>query len=174
MPLPTPPGTPSVDFDRCRVLVLRYLRRRFGNISMDDLHDAVGEALLLYLRSAPPEVRSCPKRTLGWLRSVARRRLWRTLKGRGRAAACRDEAEISGGSLPGTTEGATVERNIAHRSVQALLSRLPPLTAETIFLYAVHDYRPREIAELHSCPVTTVKSRLKRGFRVLRELLSEE
>jgi len=60
------------------------------------------------------------------------------------------------------------------RETLALLERLPPLYAEPLLLQATQGLSQRQIAELLDVPETTVETRLARGRRMLRQLLSEQ
>ncbi|MBI2816738.1 MAG: sigma-70 family RNA polymerase sigma factor [Acidobacteria bacterium] len=58
-------------------------------------------------------------------------------------------------------------------TVAKALECLTPEQQEAIVLKVYHGFRFAEIAEILSCPVSTVKSRIYSGFSQLRELLSE-
>jgi RNA polymerase sigma-70 factor (ECF subfamily) len=59
------------------------------------------------------------------------------------------------------------------RETLALIERLPPLYAEPLMLQATQGLTQRQIAELLDVPETTVETRLARGRRMLRQLVSE-
>ena len=58
-------------------------------------------------------------------------------------------------------------------TVAKALECLTPEQQEAIALKVYHGFQFSEIAEIFSCPVSTVKSRIYSGFSQLRELLSE-
>ena len=58
-------------------------------------------------------------------------------------------------------------------ALEAALERLPPRYREVILLCDVEEMKYREIAEVLSVPVGTVMSRLARGRKLLREMLTE-
>jgi RNA polymerase sigma-70 factor (ECF subfamily) len=58
-------------------------------------------------------------------------------------------------------------------TVAKALESLTPEQQEAITLKVYHGFQFSEIAEILSCPVSTVKSRIYAGFSQLRELLSE-
>ena len=59
-------------------------------------------------------------------------------------------------------------------AVARALDALPPEQREAIVLKVYHGFRFAEIAEIISCPLGTVKSRLYAGFAQLRQALSAE
>ncbi len=59
-------------------------------------------------------------------------------------------------------------------AVARALESLPPEQREAIVLKVYHGFRFDEIAEIISCPVSTVKTRVYAGFSQLRALLESE
>ena len=58
--------------------------------------------------------------------------------------------------------------------IEALLARLPREQADAIRLRVFDGLRLDEIAEVLDCPINTVSSRLRYGFRKLREAVGRE
>ena len=65
-----------------------------------------------------------------------------------------------------------VERELRDEEVLAALDRVPPRFREVVLLADVEEFSYREIAELLGVPAGTVMSRLSRGRKLLREMLS--
>jgi RNA polymerase sigma-70 factor (ECF subfamily) len=59
-------------------------------------------------------------------------------------------------------------------AVARALDALPPEQREAIVLKVYHGFRFDEIAEIISCPVSTVKTRVYAGFAQLRAMLESE
>ena len=57
-------------------------------------------------------------------------------------------------------------------AVAKALDTLTPEQREAVLLKVYHGFRFAEIAEIISCPVSTVKSRIYAGFAQLREMLA--
>ena len=57
-------------------------------------------------------------------------------------------------------------------ALEAALERLPPRYREVVLLCDVEEMKYREIAEVLSVPVGTVMSRLARGRKLLRQMLT--
>lgn len=73
------------------------------------------------------------------------------------------------------TRSAGVDRAAADdaRETLAIIERLPPLYAEPLMLQATQGLTQRQIAELLDVPETTVETRLARGRRMLRQIVSD-
>lgn len=67
--------------------------------------------------------------------------------------------------------GSGIEMELA---VAGALDSLAPEQRDAILLKVYHGFLFEEIAEISSCPLSTVKSRIYAGFAKLRELLAEE
>ena len=59
-------------------------------------------------------------------------------------------------------------------TVSKALAALTPEQQEAVVLKVYHGFQFAEIAEILSCPVSTVKSRIYAGFSQLREILSAD
>ncbi len=65
------------------------------------------------------------------------------------------------------------ERHLEARRLQAALNQINPDQRDVVVLHDVEGYRLTELEDLLSLPSGTLKSRLHRGRRRLRELLSD-
>jgi RNA polymerase sigma-70 factor (ECF subfamily) len=109
----------------------------------------------------------------GWLRVVAINAARMAARGQAierkslrlAAAERRDAADAPAGAEPGGRDDA--------RETLALLERLPALYAEPILLQSTQGLTQRQIADLLDVPETTIETRLARGRRMLRQLVSE-
>jgi RNA polymerase sigma-70 factor (ECF subfamily) len=109
----------------------------------------------------------------GWLRVVAINAARMAARGQANerkslrlaAAERRDAADAPAGAEPGGRDDA--------RETLALLERLPALYAEPILLQSTQGLTQRQIADLLDVPETTIETRLARGRRMLRQLVSE-
>lgn len=140
----------------------RYLRAMVGSPHVaDDLAQDVWVAVVRGL----PRLRE-PDRFAPWLFTIARR----TVAGHRREAyrapqaaaedACVD-ADDSLGDLLTTLE------------IEAGLGELPPLEREVMILFHLQDLSLAGCAEVLGVPPGTVKSRLHRARRTLRDILTE-
>jgi len=96
------------------------------------------------------------------------------LRKRGRAAAALQQlgAGENADRRAGPFEASRAAEEI-HRA-NGLLDRLPKAQAEAIRLRVFDELSLNEIAEIAGCPVNTVSSRLRYGFRKLRKIVSKE
>ena len=72
----------------------------------------------------------------------------------------------------GTPESILIS-SLDQQSIQAALAALPVHYREVILLCDVEEMRYQEIAETLAIPVGTVMSRLSRGRKAMRDLLSD-
>lgn len=106
----------------------------------------------------------------GWLRVVAVNAA--RMAGRSGAIERRSLRMFAGerGRQPAGMDHAAAQEA---RETLGLIERLPPLYAEPLMLQATQGLTQRQIAELLDVPETTVETRLARGRRMLRQLVSE-
>ncbi|QOV40845.1 sigma-70 family RNA polymerase sigma factor [Streptomyces ferrugineus] len=141
----------------------RYLRGMVGSHHLAD--DLAQEAWVAVVRGLP-RLRQ-PDRFAPWLFTIARRtvtdHLRQSYKGFETAV---EEAEVGIGddSLNGVLT--TLE-------IEAGLARLPPLEREVLILFHLQDLSLAACAEVLDVPPGTVKSRLHRARRMLRDILTE-
>jgi len=150
--------------------LVRYAFRRLGNLQ--DAEDVVQEVLVRAFAD-----RAKRKKTL-----AVGAYLYRSV-----ANACTDVLRRrtgSAGSLKEVGEDVPVDESqnpskvaLAAeelRRAERLLSHLPDAQAEVVRLRVFDELRLREIADVVGCSVNTVCSRLRYGFRKLRDLVSRE
>nr|WP_221376731.1 sigma-70 family RNA polymerase sigma factor [Actinoplanes polyasparticus] len=135
--------------------VERYVGRMLGRA--DD--DVVQEVWLAVVKGLP-RLRQ-PDRFGPWLFAIARRAVMNRLR----------DAYASPEPLPvedGPDEAAAV---VDRELVAGALSALPPREREVLLLFHLEDLSLDTCAQICAVPVGTVKSRLNRGRRLLREEL---
>ena len=150
--------------------LVRYAFRRLGSI--EDAEDVVQEVLVRAFAD-----RSKRNRTSGvapyLYRSVANACTDLTRR-RKHSAKAREQIAAQG---PSAETGHPPEVALAAeelRRAEALLGRLPQAQAEVIRLRVFDELRLSEIAAIVGCSVNTVSSRLRYGFRKLRDLVSQK
>ncbi len=163
------PGAFGAVFDRHVAEVHRYLARRAGRDLADDLVAEVFETAFRRRRSY--DVTRDDARP--WLYGIAHNVLRghrRTEVRRLRAYARSGVDPVAGaGGLDGLAERVDAQR--AGPRLAAALAALKHRDRETLLLYAWADLSYDEIAAALSVPVGTVRSRLNRARRQLRERL---
>jgi RNA polymerase sigma-70 factor (ECF subfamily) len=148
--------------------LVRYATRRLGNV-----HDAEDVVQEVFIRAYAERVKyRAVARTGPYLyRMVVNACTDSLRKRRGCAASLEDigpEEPCSNEKNP--SEAAAM--NEETRRVENLLRLLPEDQAEAIRLRVFGELRLREIAETLGCPVDTVSSRLRYGFKKLRQIVS--
>ena len=76
--------------------------------------------------------------------------------------------------IPEQAEEAKTDQVEQRVDILAALGRLPPEQRECIVLYYFQNLRQREIADILDIPVSTVKTRIRRGLEQCRKILSGE
>jgi RNA polymerase sigma factor (sigma-70 family) len=156
-------------FDRYYRVVYGYLSRRVGPTVADDL--AAETFIRAFERRAAYDPSAA--RALPWLLGIAlnllahhRRSEARQLRALAAAGAREpsEGAEEAGGQVDADTR----------RRLVAGLQRLDDDDREVLLLYAWGELRYREIADVLRIPVGTVRSRLSRARRKLREALETD
>lgn len=148
--------------------LVRYAARRLGNVH--DAEDVVQEVLvraytervkyLAVAQTGPYLYRMVANACTDSLRKCPD--CMKSIEDVGPGEACSHER------IP--SEAATM--NEETRRVEELLRLLPEDQAEVIRLRVFGELRLREIAETLGCPVDTVSSRLRYGFKKLRQIVS--
>jgi RNA polymerase sigma-70 factor (ECF subfamily) len=150
--------------------LVRYAFRLLGNVQ--DAEDVVQEVLVRAFteRSKRKSIAAvCPY----LFRSVANA-CTDFLRKRSYAAVFREEIGIAGCLGGGKNPCEIAANGEALRRAEQLLGRLPEAQAEVIRLRVFDELRLSEIAEVVGCSVNTVCSRLRYGFRKLRNLVGEK
>ncbi|MGV9376125.1 RNA polymerase sigma factor [Nonomuraea sp. NPDC003707] len=146
--------------ERWRVPVWTYVRRMLDAERADDVSQEVWLAVIRGL----PRLRE-PARFAPWLFTIARRSVTDRLRSQyareelaGRAVVAEDPVE------------AVVDR----AELVSALSELPVLEREILVLFYLEDLSVEDCAQICRIPAGTVKSRLNRARRLLREHLEEK
>jgi RNA polymerase sigma-70 factor (ECF subfamily) len=154
-------------FDRHFDLVHGYIRKRVGESLADDL--AAQVFLVAFDRRERYDQSRANARP--WLLGIAtnlihgkRRQEMRQLRAYGRAGAETDADPLEG------VEGRADARRLRPQ-LAAVLAALPKDEADPLLLYAWAELSYEEIAEALELPIGTVKSRLSRARRRVREQL---
>ncbi|MFB4284013.1 MULTISPECIES: RNA polymerase sigma factor [unclassified Nonomuraea] len=146
---------------RWRVPVWTYVRRMLDAERADD----VTQEIWLSVVRGLPRLRE-PGRFAPWLFTIARRSVTDRLRGE----YARADEHVAAGELP--TED-PVEAMVDRAELIAALAGLPVLEREILVLFYLEDLSVGECAQICLVPVGTVKSRLNRARRMLREHLEE-
>ncbi len=160
-------------FDRHAVGVRRYVARRLGPGSADDVTAEVFAVAFAKRASYDPRLGEARP----WLLGIATRliaRLGRDEARRWRAyaritstkpsdVAARDETD----ALADAIDASTTVRRLGH-----VLADLSPGDRDVLLLFAFEELSYQQIASALSIPIGTVRSRLNRSRRTLREALT--
>ncbi len=153
-------------FERYHPGLFRYLLSLTRNRTLsEDLVQEVFFRVLKYARSYDPSL-SFPV----WLYGMARNACFDALhKGR---------AEITGSEMEDIRSSAPVPEEVIARKqdvtfLQEALQQLPEEKREVLILSRFHDMRYEEIARILKCEIGTVKVRVYRALKELREKFCE-
>jgi RNA polymerase sigma-70 factor (ECF subfamily) len=139
----------------------RYVSRMLAG--PDD--DVVQEVWLAVFRGLPRLQR--PERFAPWLFAIARRQVLNRL----RSDYARPETELTTDVPDAADEAAEVaDRD----TIAGALAALPPVEREVLLLFHLEDLPLEACAQICAVPVGTVKSRLHRARRLLREELTRK
>jgi RNA polymerase sigma-70 factor, ECF subfamily len=110
-----------------------------------------------------------PARFAGWLFRIAHNEAFSAFRKRRPEREAPGQAEFSSDEIPGREGAFPIELSIA---VTTALSQLPEDQREAVVLKIYQGFKFEEIAEILSCPVSTVKSRLYTALDVLKSQLA--
>jgi RNA polymerase sigma-70 factor, ECF subfamily len=150
--------------------LVRYAARRLGNV-----HDAEDVVQEVFVRAYTERIKYRAVAQTGpyLYRMVANACTDSIRKRRACMASLEDiEAEEPCSKEKIPSEAAAVNEEM--RRAEELLRLLPEDQAEAIRLRVFGELSLREIAETVGCPVDTVSSRLRYGFKKLRQIVSEK
>ena len=159
----------GVLFDRHFAAIHRYLERRIGPEGADELAADVFRIAFEQRRRFRPLHESA----LPWLYGLATRlmlKLWRGERRRLRALARLEATADRPGSILDGAEERLDARSTRARLLEALAS-LPQADRDVVVLVAWEELSYEEVAVALAIPVGTVRSRLNRARRKLRELI---
>ncbi|MEV0284300.1 sigma-70 family RNA polymerase sigma factor [Kribbella sp. NPDC050820] len=138
-----------------------YVRRMLGR---DDVADDVSQEVWLAVVRGLPRLRE-PERFAAWLFTIARRSVVNQLRGQ-----YADQTPYV--DQPRQTpydEPDPAEQVVDRVDVRRLVDRVPVVEREVLVLFHLEDLSLEECADVLGVPVGTVKSRLHRARRMLRE-----
>lgn len=147
---------------RWRTPVWVYVRRM---LDADRADDVTQEIWLSVVRGLP-RLRD-PGRFAPWLFTIARRSITDRLRGEYAQA---EEKPVAGDAVVDDPVEAMVDR----AALVSVLSELPVLEREVLVLFYLEDLPVDVCADICRVPAGTVKSRLNRARRLLREHLEEK
>jgi len=160
----------GVVFDRHFGTIHRYLERRVGRDAADEL---AGDVFRIAFERRG-RFRPLHESALPWLYGLAANLLlkrWRGQRRHLRALARLDRPEGDADRLDGAD--ARLDAIGARGELVAALSRIPRRDRDVLLLVAWEDLSYEEVAAALGIPVGTVRSRLNRARRRLRELLGD-
>nr|BFE57389.1 sigma-70 family RNA polymerase sigma factor [Dactylosporangium thailandense] len=137
-----------------------YVRRMLPPAVTDDVAQEVWVAVLRGL----PRLRD-PARFTPWLFTIARRAVTNRL----REEYARPEEPLSDVASPDA-----VAEVLDRTELAGALSALPPREREILILFYLQDLSLETCAEICAVPIGTVKSRLNRARRLLRDALVQK
>lgn len=132
-----------------------------------DADDLVQETWLRALQSGPSRPEAWP----AWLRTVTRNLAFKRLRGRARLRA-REEVASRPEALPSALD--QIARDESLSGVVAAVLELPEHYREVVMLRFLEGLAPRHIAARLGQPVGTVRMRLHRALKQLREKLDAD
>ncbi|MGK0219335.1 MAG: RNA polymerase sigma-70 factor (ECF subfamily) [Planctomycetota bacterium] len=139
-----------------------------GLLSDDALVDDVVQETFLRALTNGPRHREALS---AWLRTVTRNISFKVLRGQSRRKA-REEASARSERLPATLD--LVARQQSLERVLSSVKALPDHYQEVVMLRFFEDLPPRHIATRLELPISTVRMRLHRALKKLREDLDKE
>jgi RNA polymerase sigma factor (sigma-70 family) len=153
-------------FERYHVGLFRYLLSLTRNRTLsEELVQEVFFRVLKYARSYDPNFSFSV-----WLYGMARNACFDSLHKR-RAEVTAGEIEDIRSSAPMPEEEIVRKENV--RLLQEALQQLPEEKREVLILSRFHDMRYEEIARILKCEIGTVKVRVYRALKELREKFCE-
>jgi RNA polymerase sigma-70 factor (ECF subfamily) len=139
----------------------RYVR---GMLDRPGLADDVSQEVWAAALRALPALRQ-PQRFAPWLFTIARRAVMDHLREKYRQADPLDGDTTGGDEVAAVLDRAQVAEGLAE---------LPVCEREVLILFYLYDLALEECAQVLGIPVGTVKSRLFRARRLLRDRLTEK
>ena len=167
----TEPAVFATIFDRHAVDVHRYLERRVGRDLADDL---MGEVFRIAFESRK-RFRAVHDSARPWLFGIASKLILKHRRSEVRRLRALTRAPVDGGSAGEEWESVD-QRMDAQRAQNALataLLALSPGDRGVVTLVAFEEFTYEEVAVALAIPIGTVRSRLNRARKHLRELVPE-
>jgi RNA polymerase sigma factor (sigma-70 family) len=162
----------GIVFDRHFATIHRYLERRVGRDGADELSGEVFRIAFEQRR----RFRAVHESALPWLYGLATNLMLKRWRGDARQARALRRLEVASrngdaGGLDGSDDRATA--TAARTQLLEALARLPAGDRDVVVLVAWEDLSYDEVAAALDIPLGTVRSRLNRARRSLRELLAD-
>ncbi|WP_262387069.1 sigma-70 family RNA polymerase sigma factor [Streptomyces sp. TRM49041] len=145
----------------------RYVR---GMVDSPHLADDLAQEAWVAVMRGLPCLRE-PERFAPWLFTIARRTVADHLRQRYRASETPVEEVEEADAVVVADDG--LGGVLTTMEIEAGLSGLPPLEREVLILFHLQDLPLASCAEVLGVPPGTVKSRLHRARRMLRDILDE-
>jgi len=156
----------AVLFERHHLALFRYLLHLTGNRALsEDLVQEVFFRVLKYTRTYDPSLSFT-----AWLYSMARNAYYDSARKR-RVEVGTDDMSQMESSEPMPEELFTRSEDVAF--LREALNQLPEEKREVLVLSRFHDLRYEDIARILKCEVGTVKVRVYRALKELRERFCE-
>jgi len=156
----------AVLFERHHLALFRYLLHLTGNRALsEDLVQEVFFRVLKYTRTYDPSLSFA-----AWLYSMARNAYYDSARKR-RVEVGTDDMSQMESSEPMPEELFTRSEDVAF--LREALNQLPEEKREVLVLSRFHDLRYEDIARILKCEVGTVKVRVYRALKELRERFCE-
>jgi RNA polymerase sigma-70 factor (ECF subfamily) len=165
------PDVFAVVFDRHFATIHRYLERRVGRDAADELAAEVFRiAFEQRSRFRPLHASALP-----WLYGLATNLALKRWRGDSRRLRALAQVERGDGEFDARLDGAAdrLTARAARARLLDALAGLPDGDRDVVVLFAWEDLSYEEIASALGIPVGTVRSRLNRARRTLRELLGD-
>ena len=159
------PGAIDALVDRWNPMLWRYVHRMVGD--SDEAADTLQDVWLRILRALPSLKE--PGRIRPWMFGIARRALMDRLR---RSYARPMSEELDAANIGGPE----AERDLTDdlEEMQKELTKLPAVEREVLVLFYLEDLPLAQVAQILAIPEGTVKSRLFRARRTLRDQLERK
>jgi|GEM_PF-6632585 len=146
--------------------VRQVLQRQFSTMDHDVINDAIATAVERFILKAPIHLRQSKVGAFCWIRTTAINEL--------RHITYKAQRFVSYSEANNIMEALSASENadyLAHLRVlrEWLTKKLGPTVAETVWLHEIEHWAPRDIAAAQHLNVASVKARITRSRRILRE-----
>jgi RNA polymerase sigma-70 factor (ECF subfamily) len=168
------PGTRAESATLVEQYLDRLVRYAFRQLrSIQDAEDVVQEVFMRTL-AGPAALRSRVMAVGPYLYRAVGNACTDLVRKRNRAAVFREKVGIEEALLGRDDPRAIAQAAEESHRAEQLLRRLPEEQAEAIRLRVFDELRLNEIADVAGCSVNTICSRLRYGFRKLRDIVAEK
>lgn len=147
-------------------IVTCTVHRRFQGVPDDLVKDAVSSAIEKYLTIFPLDHTSGVGEMFSWLRTTATNEILHELRRSSKYAGSETTQYVLEHLVDGNQPDVQASRRILW---EWLISQLGAKIAETIWLHEIECCPPRDIAVIQNIKVSSVKARITRARRILRQ-----